>query len=56
MNDVYSLYDNLADSIEVTDMDGKTASSFSLKGKQEETRYVTVDLLEQKDFNTVVLK
>ena len=56
MNDVYSQYDNLADSIEVTDMDGKTASSFSLKGKQEETRYVTVDLLEQKDFNTVVLK
>ena len=34
MNDVYSLYDNLADSIEVTDMDGKTASSFSAQSLQ----------------------
>lgn len=56
MNDVYSQYDNLAENSEITDMSGKTASSFSLKGKQEEVCYVTVDLLERKDFNTVVLQ
>lgn len=56
MDEVYSQYENLAADVQVTDMSGKEASSFSLKGKQETTEYVTVDLGEVKNFNTVVFQ
>lgn len=56
MTDTYSQYDNLADNCVVTDSAGKALKSFKLKGKAEENQYVTVDLGEEKEFNTVVLK
>lgn len=56
MTDTYSQYENLADNCVVTDSAGKTLKSFKLKGKAEENQYVTVDLGEEKEFNTVVLK
>lgn len=46
---------NLASSAIYITQDGKTKKSFSLKGKAEENKYVTVDFGDSVDFNTVVL-
>ncbi|MDD6728094.1 MAG: glycoside hydrolase family 18 protein [Eubacteriales bacterium] len=56
MTDTYAQYDNLAVDCTVTDQSGKALGSFKLKGKAEENNFVTVDLGETKNFNTVVLK
>lgn len=46
---------NLASSATYITQDGKTKKSFSLKGKHEEVKYITVDFGDSVDFNTVVL-
>lgn len=46
---------NLADSATYITRDGKTKKNFSIKGKAEENKYVTVDLGKKVKFNTVVL-
>ena len=46
---------NLASSATYITQDGKTKKSFSLKGKAEENKYVTVDFGDSVDFNTVIL-
>ena len=56
MSQIYGLYNNLALGSTVTSQDGKTSSTFKLSGKAEETKYATIDLGEEKEFNTVVLK
>lgn len=56
MNRIYGLYNNLALDSTVTSQDGKKSSTFKLSGKAEETKYATIDLGEEKEFNTVVLK
>lgn len=56
MNRIYGLYNNLALGSTVTSQDGKKSSTFKLSGKAEETKYATIDLGEEKEFNTVVLK
>ncbi len=56
MNRIYGLYNNLALGSTVTSQDGKKSSSFKLSGKAEENVYATLDLGEEKEFNTVVLK
>ena len=56
MDDVYSQHENLASGAQITSQDGKTLSSFVLKGKHESNSYVTVDLGGKKNFNTVVLQ
>lgn len=56
MTDTYAAQENLAANCSVTDSEGKVLKNFKLKGKAEENHYVTVDLGEEKDFNTIVLK
>lgn len=56
MNRIYGLYNNLALGSTVTSQDGKKSSTFKLSGKAEKTKYATIDLGEEKEFNTVVLK
>lgn len=56
MSQIYGLYNNLALGSTVTSQDGKTSSTFKLSGKAEETKYATIDLGKETDFNTVVLK
>ncbi len=55
MADTYSNYSNIASSATYITQDGKTKKSFSLKGKAEENKYITVDLGENATYNTVVL-
>lgn len=56
MDNTYSKEDNLAADATYFDQEGKESKKFKLKGKGEETTYITVDLGEIKSFNTVVLK
>lgn len=46
---------NLASSATYTTQEGKTKKSFSLKGKHEEVKYMTIDFGDSVDFNTVIL-
>lgn len=55
MSDTYSNYENLASNATYITQDGKTKNRFSLKGKAEENKYITVDLGKDKKYNTVVL-
>ena len=55
MDDTYSQYENVASSASFITQEGKTKGSFSLKGKEEEVKYVTVDMGKEVEYNTVVL-
>ena len=55
MDKTYSRYDNVASDASYITQDGKTKNSFSLKGKNEENKYITVDLGDSVNYNTVVL-
>lgn len=53
---VYSQYNDLAENAVFTDSDGKQSNKFDLSGKRDENRFMTVDLGEPVQFNTLVLK
>ena len=55
MDDTYSQYENVASSASFITQEGKTKRNFSLKGKEEEVKYVTVDMGKEVEYNTVVL-
>lgn len=57
VDSTYSNYENLAQNASYIANDGKIKNSFSLKGKKEENKFVTVDLGENiTDYNTVVVQ